>query len=91
MNPDGIFALIALFGMAGFSLTGLKMFLNYRAKRLELSGGSADTRRLEELVGELRDEVRLEARYLRAEITDLQERMDFAERLLTRGQSGGEE
>jgi hypothetical protein len=84
MDPqiaDAIGPLIALFAFGTFSLIGLRMYLNYRARRLELAD-SAPSPHLSEAVDELRQEVQA----LRGEVGDLQERVDFAERLLTRGQ-----
>ena len=90
MDPDAIAPLIGFLGFGTFCLVALRMWLTYRSKRLEIGTGKG-TQRLEELVGELRDELRDETRILRGEILDLQERMDFAERLLTRGQGGVEQ
>jgi hypothetical protein len=82
---DAIAALIAIFGLGTFSLIGLRMFLAHKAKRLELGSGRSDTGRLEDLVEELRSEVQL----LRGDVGELHERVDFAERLLARGQGDG--
>jgi hypothetical protein len=79
---DAIGPLIALLGLGTFSLIGLRMFLGYKARRLELSSGRGDSGRVEEMVEELRDEMQ----QLRIAVGDLHERVDFAERLLTRGQ-----
>ena len=79
---DVIAPLIALLGLGTFSLVGLRMFLGYKARRLELSSGRGDAGRVEELVEELRNEVQA----LRGDLGELHERMDFAERMLTRGQ-----
>jgi len=81
MPPDVTAALIAFLGFGTFSLIGLRMFLSYRARRLELSSGRGDSR-VDELVEDLRTEVQA----LRGDLGELHERMDFAERLLTRGQ-----
>jgi predicted nuclease with TOPRIM domain len=65
-------------GLLGtFSLTGLRMFLNYRVRRFSQSGGD-ETRRLEESVAGLRDEIYS----LRNDLTDLHERVEFTERVL---------
>jgi hypothetical protein len=79
---DAIAPLIALLGLGTFALIGLRMFLGYKARRLELSSGRGDAGRVDELVEELRNEVQA----LRGDLGELHERMDFAERLLTRGQ-----
>jgi hypothetical protein len=77
---EAIGPLIALLGIGTFSLIGLRMFLGYRGRRLELTSrapaGPADA-----LVEELRQEVQ----QLRSDVGDLHERVDFAERMLARG------
>jgi hypothetical protein len=79
---DPLIALAALLGVGTLALIGLRMFLGYKARRLELSSGRGDAARADELVEELRNEVQA----LRGDLGELHERMDFAERLLTRGQ-----
>ena len=81
---DAIAPLIALLGLGTFSLIGLRMFLGYKARRLELGAGGTGQGdgRIENLVEELRNEVQL----LRGDVSELHERMDFTERVLTRGQ-----
>ena len=71
-------------GIGTFTLVGLKMYWGFKTKRLELEKGAGSSERLVELMGDLRDEMHA----LRGEVSDLQERVDFAERLLTRGQAG---
>jgi hypothetical protein len=68
----------ALFG--GFTLAGLRMWLRYRETKLRLGQGG-DTDQLGEAIDGLQDQIM----GLRGEVTDLHERLDFAERLLTRG------
>lgn len=80
---DPLIALLALLGLGTFSLIGLRMFLGYKARRLEGSSGRGESGRVEELIEDLRNEVQL----LRGDVGELHERMDFAERLLTRGQN----
>ena len=55
------------------------MFLNYRVKRFSQTGGD-ETHRLEETITSLRDEIYL----LRNDLTDLQERVEFTERVLAK-------
>jgi hypothetical protein len=82
--PEEVAILIFLMLMGGFTLSGLKMFLNYRVKRFSQTGGGDDARRLEEAVAGLRDEM-----YgLRNDLTDLQERVEFTERVLAKGRQG---
>jgi hypothetical protein len=78
--PEEVAILIFMMLIGGFTLSGLKMFLNYRVKRFSQTGGG-DTRQLEEAVAGLRDEM-----YgLRNDLTDLQERVEFTERVLAKG------
>jgi hypothetical protein len=81
MDPDAIFAMTALVGSGVFILLGLRMFLSYRIKRFETTKGGRSPE-TDEALAELRDQVHL----LRGDIVDLQERLDFTERVLTRGQ-----
>lgn len=72
--------LVAMLSMGTFTLIGLRMFLSYRARRLELTAQSPSAQ-LEVLVDDLRQEVQA----LRGDVADLHERVDFAERLLAKG------
>ena len=77
--PEEI-AILLVFGLLGtFTLTGLRMFLNYRVKRFSQTGSDV-TSRLEETVTGLRDELYL----LRNDLTELQERVEFTERVLAK-------
>lgn len=78
---EAIAPLVALLGAGTFTLIGLRMYLGYKAKRLELGAGTPSSG-LEESLRELQQEVQL----LRGDVGELQERVDFAERLLARGQ-----
>ena len=82
MDPQAIEAIGAFFVLStlgAFSLAGYRMHLN--AKIRLKKGAHEDNDRANEVVEQLEDQVRL----LRDEIGDLQERMDFAERLLISG------
>lgn len=83
MDPDVIAPLIALVMMGAVGLVGMRMLLTYRIKRLEAMGGGRSPE-LEESLAELRDQVQ----QLRGDVVDLHERLDFTERVLTRGQHG---
>ena len=81
MNPDAVFALIPIFGIlvVGFAMFTRSHLGHALAERIAgKSGGSPE---LESEVRELRGEVDV----LRAELTETQERLDFAERLLSAG------
>jgi hypothetical protein len=81
---ETIAILTAFFGTGTFLLIGLKMFLTYRSRRLPGSGGE-DVRQLSETV----DDLRRDLADTRAELADVHERMDFAERLLTKARDAG--
>jgi hypothetical protein len=81
MDADMVAALIAFLGSGGFLLVGLRMFLNYRIKRFQAQAGAAPPRELEEGLAEVRDQLYL----LRTDLSDLQERVEFTERVLARG------
>lgn len=76
--------LVSFLGGGTFILIGLKMFLSYRARRLSGAGGD-EIRQLTETVEDLRRDLT----ETRAELADVHERMDFAERLLTRARDAG--
>lgn len=88
MTPSNIEFLIGMLGAMGIislGLVGLKIFVSAWVKRKEIAGGG-DTSQLLDAIEALRadhDELRTQ---LSGEIADLHERLDFAERLLTKGQ-----
>ena len=81
---EAIAPLIATFTLLGGTLVGLRMYWNYKTRRLEIEAAKGSGP-LEDAVEELRAEVH----QLRGELGELHERVDFAERLLARG--GGEQ
>lgn len=84
MDPVMAEAIAPLFGIIGVGtmvLIGMKLRYNYKARITEHSGSSEDVERLNSAVGDLIDEVHS----LREGLTDLNERMEFTERMLTRG------
>lgn len=80
---ETIAALLGTAVLGGFTLAGLRMWLRYREARLGIERGAAGDG-VSEAVEDLRDQVAA----LRGEVSDLHERIDFAERLLTRGRAG---
>jgi hypothetical protein len=76
--------LTSFFGAGTFVLIGLKMFLTYRARRFSGTGGE-EVRRLAETVEDLRRDLA----DTRADLADVHERIDFAERLLTKARDAG--
>ena len=84
MDWDGVGTFALFLSMGGVSLglmvlAGFRMKLKQRLEMQRLEGGSQDE--IEQLREELHDA--LEQQH--AQITDLQERLDFTERLLTKG------
>lgn len=77
---------IAMFGAGTFTLIGLRMFLTYRAQRLGAGkGGGEQLAQLTETVEELRRDLA----DTRADLAEVHERVDFAERLLTKARDEG--
>jgi hypothetical protein len=74
-------AITALLGIGTMILIGMKMRLNAKVQ-LQQGKGSEDIDRLADLVEGLHDEVR----GVREDVAELQERVDFAERLLSSGE-----
>lgn len=86
MDPilaDVLAPLFALVGVAGAVLTGMKMRYNYLAK-IKTAEPSEDVQRLTDAVETLNENMQL----LRDEMLELQERVTFAERLLSKGSDG---
>jgi hypothetical protein len=83
-DQEIVATLVSFFGAGTFLLIGLKMFLTYRSNRLSHAGGD-QVRQLTETVEDLRRDLA----DTRAELADVHERVDFAERLLTRARDAG--
>ena len=84
MTPDAIEALAALTGMTSPGipvLAGIKMRFNHKLRMREMPTG--ENEHLTEAVEQLQGEVRL----MREEFTDLHERVDFTERILSEGRA----
>ena len=84
MTPDAIEALAAIAGMTSLGilvLVGIKMRFNHKLRMREMPTG--ENERLTDAVEQLQDEVRL----MREEFTDLNERVDFTERVLSEGRA----
>lgn len=76
----GIIAVTLGGTLCGSALLGWRMWLRSKAERLQLTGRD-DIERLVEAVDALHDRVQ----YLQEEMGELGERVDFAERLLSKG------
>ncbi len=76
----------AILGLGTMILIGVKLRYSHKEKMRVGEGGSAeDTQRLEEEVATLRDEVH----GMREGFAEMYERLEFAERLLTKGRADG--
>jgi predicted nuclease with TOPRIM domain len=83
---ESIGPVLAILGVGSMILVGMKLRYSH-LRESRLGGGVKEEReRLVEAVTSLRDEVRM----LREEFGELYERVEFAERLLTRGRADGE-
>ena len=89
MPPDlmeGIMAITAMLGIGTFVLIGMKMRFDYKSKMLDQPKSTEDIERLADAM----DSIYEQTRTLREDIGELQERLDFHERLLTRPKEGEE-
>lgn len=90
MDPalaDVLGPVFALLGVGTMVLIGLKMRYTHLRHMRQAQVGSDDLERLADEVAGLRDDVRL----LREEYVELYERVEFAERVLTKGKADGEQ
>lgn len=90
MTPSNIDLLITVLGaLAGgaMGLGAIKIFVSAWIRRKELSAGGDNIDKLVEAVDSLREETAYMRDHLGAEISDMHERLEFAERMLTRGVS----
>ena len=88
MGPDIIEPIMAVFGMLSIGtlvLIGMKMRYQHKARMLEQPKGREDMERLVDAM----DSIYEQSRALREDISELQERLDFHERLLTKGKEEG--
>ena len=88
MDPilaETIAPFFAIIGVGSMVLIGMKLRYNYKARIAEQTGSTEDLDRIANAVGDLIDEVQS----LREGLTDMNERMEFTERLLTQGKANG--
>jgi hypothetical protein len=86
MSPNEVEALAivtTVFGGGTFILIAIRMFLNYRIRRLG-AGGEHVSQLTDAVEGLRRDLIET-----RADLADVHERLDFAERLLTQARDEG--
>jgi hypothetical protein len=82
--PEEVAILIMVAMLGGFSLSGLSMLLKARGRR-HSEVGREEVDRLSDAVESLHDQVY----QMRDSMAELHERVDFAERLLTKGGKEG--
>jgi hypothetical protein len=83
MDPavfEGIMAVTAMLGIGSFVLIGMKMRFDHKAKMLDQPKNAEEVERLVDAMDSMYEQTRA----LREEIGELQERLDFHERLLTK-------
>ncbi len=78
---EAIAPLLAMLGVGTFTIIGMKIWLSAKTERLRLQANETGTAQLAEAVEELRDQMLS----VRDEVAELHERMDFTERVLTKG------
>lgn len=84
MDPsilEPVMAVVAMLSIGSLVLIGMKMRYTHKAQMLEQPKKSEDLERLAEAM----DAIYEQSRGLREDIGELQERLDFHERLLTKG------
>jgi predicted nucleic acid-binding Zn-ribbon protein len=90
MDPNIIEPIMAVFGMLSIGslvLIGMKMRYQYKSKMLEQPKSAEEIERLADAMDSMYEQTRA----LREDIGELQERLDFHERLLTRPKDGNGE
>lgn len=88
MTPSNIDLLITVLGaLAGgaMGLGAIKIVVGAWVRKRELAAGGEDLEKLVDAVDALRSETAYLRDQLGAEISDVHERLEFAERMLTRG------
>lgn len=83
-NFETLITVLGIIGLSGMGLIGLKIFLSAWVKKKELVGPD-EVAKLSDAVESLRNETEALRDQLGGEIAEVQERLDFAERLLTQG------
>ncbi len=85
MGPFEAEIVSVIFGVSG-SVLALALILRFRLKKKELEVRGSDPE-----LGPAVDELRHDLNDTRAQLADMQERLDFAERLLTAGRASQED
>ena len=88
MTPSNIELLISILGglaAGGMALGAIKIIVSAWVRKKELAAGGDELEKLVEAVDVLRSETAYMRDLFGTEISDVQERLEFAERLLTKG------
>lgn len=88
MTPSNIELLITVLGAlaaGGMGLGAIKIITSAWIRKKELTSGGSEIEKLVSAVEALRSETTYMKDQLGAEISDVHERLEFAERMLTRG------
>ncbi len=81
--PVAVLIVGTIFGiLGGVAVLSLVFWFKLKKKELEMQGSNAE---LGPVVDALRDDLADMQEHTRAQLADMQERLDFAERLLTAG------
>ncbi len=92
MTPSNIELLITVIGaLAGgaMGLGAIKIIVSAWIRKKEISAGGGEIEKLIDAMEALRSETAYMRDHLSAEISDVHERLEFAERMLTRGSAEG--
>ncbi len=88
MDIEGVLAICFIFGGGTLCLLAISPVGKAIADRIRRHGGAAVPELVRGELDELRSEVHGEVQQLRTEVSELNERMDFAERLLAKNRDG---
>ncbi len=87
--PVAVLIVGTIFGiLGGVAVLSLVFWFKLKKKELEMQGSNAE---LGPVVDALRDDLADMQEHTRAQLADMQERLDFAERLLTAGRPSQED
>ncbi len=87
--PVAVLIVGTIFGiLGGVAVLSLVFWFKLKKKELEMQGSNAE---LGPVVDALRDDLADMQEHTRAQLADMQERLDFAERLLTAGRASQDE
>src|SRR5207247_5636056 len=85
---EGLFAITFIFGVGTLFLLALSPVGRALAERIRRQGGAALPEDVRAELDALRSELSSEVQQLRVEVSELSERVDFAERLLAKQREG---